>query len=259
MELIESNTVRDLEDFFSQKNMLEGEPVSRMTTLSTPAISEEKIHTPFVLDAYQENAIHAIKKGQSIVVQGPPGTGKSQLICNLLADAIASGKKALLVCQKRAALDVVYERLREIQLDDFLGLVHDFRNDRKEIFAKIAKQVEGIEDYKTQNRSIDVIQTERRFFQLCRRIDQITEELEEFKFALFDDKECGIAVKELYLTSDLNAPAINMKQEYQFFSFTELQGIIRRLKVYTNYASWMEDADYPWRERKTFSTLSIAE
>lgn len=253
LHLIDNASLDDLEDFFLRKNTgLPAVPPKQ-------DISEENIYTPFVLDAFQEKAIKTIKNGHSVVVQGPPGTGKSQLICNLLADAIASGKKALLVCQKRAALDVVYERLKDIGLGDFLGLVHDFRNDRKEIFSKIAQQVDGIEMFKAENRSIDVIQTERRFFQLCRRIDQITDELEEFKFALFDDKECGISVKELYLTSDLSAPAINIKQEYQYFSFHELQSFLRRLKAYTNYASWMEDRHYEWRDRKSFSNLRYAD
>src|SRR5690606_482226 len=111
--------------------------------LATQALREEKLYTPFTLDGWQENAIRAVKSGKSIVVQGPPGTGKSQLICNLLADAIASGKRALLVCQKRAALDVVYNRLQDKQLGDFVGLVHDFRNERKLIFGKIARQIDA--------------------------------------------------------------------------------------------------------------------
>ncbi|HEY5918365.1 MAG TPA: AAA domain-containing protein, partial [Chryseolinea sp.] len=257
LKLIESETISDLEDFFVARNVLD--TTDLQPKLLNHAISEEKIYTPFVLDAYQENAIKAIKNGHSIVVQGPPGTGKSQLICNLLADAIASGKKALLVCQKRAALDVVYARLKEIDLGDFLGLVHDFRNDRKDIYSKIASQIEGIENFKTLNRSVDVIQTERKFFQLCRRIDQIAEELEEFKFALFDDKECGLSVKELYLTSDLDGQTLNIKQEYQYFSFPEVPNFLRRMKVYSKYASWMEEPAYLWRDRKSFANLKVSD
>ena len=256
--MMANNAMADLEDFFLRKTMGEIESVKPYGN-ANGSISEENMYTPFVLDAYQENAIKAIKNGKSIVVQGPPGTGKSQLICNLLADAIASGKKALLVCQKRAALDVVYKRLDQTGLSDFLGLVHDFRNDRKEIFSKIATQVEAIENFKAQNRSIDVIQTERKFFQLCRRIDQIAEELEEFKFALFDDRECGMSVKELYLTSDLNKPSINIKQEYQYFSFRDVNGFVRRLKAYSKYASFMEERDYVWRDRKSFSGLKVSD
>jgi hypothetical protein len=256
VQLIESNTFHDLEGFFAEK-IGQGEQSSGVG--GRQVVSEERLHTPFTLDAYQESAVHAVKHGRSIVVQGPPGTGKSQLIGNLMADALASGKRALLVCQKRAALDVVFSRLSEIGLSDFLGLVHDFRNDRKEIYNKIAQQIQGIEDYKKQNRSVDVIQTERRFYQLCRRIDQISEELEEFKFALFDDTECGLSVKELYLTSDLLAPSINIRQDYQHFNFSEVPGIARRLRVYFKYASWMEKPDYPWRDRRSFGSLQAGD
>lgn len=258
LQMMDNSSIDSLEDFFQRKNLNrdgENSPLS----IPRSTISEENIYTPFVLDAYQENAIKTIKNGSSIVVQGPPGTGKSQLICNLLADAIASGKKALLVCQKRAALDVVYDRLKQTGLSDFLGLVHDFRNDRKDIFSKIAQQVEAIEEFKAQNRTIDVIQTERKFLQLCRRIDQITEELEEFKFALFDDKECGLSIKELYLTSDLHGASVNIKQEYQYFSFREVQNFMRRMKAYAKYAAFMEDDSYVWRDRRSFTDFHVSD
>lgn len=253
--MMDSEPGMDLDDFFARKRIDGVKPNGS----ASQNISEENIYTPFVLDAWQEQAIRAVKNGRSIVVQGPPGTGKSQLICNLLADAIASGKKALLVCQKRAALDVVYERLDKTGLSDFLGLVHDFRNDRKEIFQKIAQQVEAIEDFKAQNRSIDVIQTERRFYQLCRRLDQLSDELEEFKFALFDDKECGVSVKELYLTSDLSAPSINIRQEYQYFLFRDVQNFLRRMKAYVKYATFMEDETFVWKERKSFAAYQVSD
>ncbi|HEY8935728.1 MAG TPA: AAA domain-containing protein [Cyclobacteriaceae bacterium] len=253
LELIDQNSFLHLEDLFTRKLNIES------AINANQPIREEKLFTPFTLDAYQEHAIQAVKKGSSIVVQGPPGTGKSQLICNLMADAIASGKRALLVCQKRAALDVVYNRLNATGLGDFLGLVHDFRNDRKEIFSKIAQQVDHIEEYKAQNRSIDAIQLERRFFQVCRTIDQLTEDLEEFRKALFDDSECGLSVKELYLTSDLHAATINIKQEYQYFTFQTLHEFVRKLKVYSNYAAWFEGDDYPWCERKSFASLQFTD
>ena len=104
MELIENNRIDDLETFFYKK-MVDEENMRQ--------VLEENTFTPFPLDAYQEKALQEIKKGNSIVVQGPPGTGKSQLISNLISDFMARGKTVLMVCQKRAALDVVYERLKE--------------------------------------------------------------------------------------------------------------------------------------------------
>lgn len=253
LQLLEDDSIEDLEGLFHKKSIADSE-------ISQAAVREEKIYTPFPLDAYQEEAIKSIKGGNSIVVQGPPGTGKSQLIANLLADAIASGKRALLVCQKRAALDVVYERLKKIDLGDFLGLVHDFRNDRKDIFAKIERQINHIDDFKAKNRSVDSIQMERRFFQASRAIDQITEELEQFKSALFDLSECGVTVKELYLTSNPHAHTINVRQEYQHFNLTDsVEAFLRKVKSYASYASVVEDEDHPWHDRKSFSTYRVSD
>lgn len=257
LRLIEENSVLDLEEFFVGKNPPREDGTGLEKILINQALKEEKIHTPFTLDAWQENAIRAVKAGQSIVVQGPPGTGKSQLICNLMADAIASGKRALLVCQKRAALDVVYNRLQQKQLGDFVALVHDFRNERKTIFNKIARQIDNIDDYRSFNRSLDVIQMERRFFQVCRSIDRISEELNAFRQTLFDDTECGLSAKELYLTSDVNGNTINIRQEYQDFPFTTLPQFLKTLARYATYAATFEATDYVWRNRCSFSAYQM--
>jgi hypothetical protein len=258
LKLIDENSILDLEDFFINKNLASDE--TRMEkAFANQVLKEEKLHTPFTLDAYQENAIKAVKAGQSLVVQGPPGTGKSQLICNLMADAIASGKRALLVCQKRAALDVVYNRLQEKNLGDFVGLVHDFRNERKMLFNKIARQIDNIEDFKNHNRSIDVIQMERRFFQVCRSIDRITEEFDEFRQTLFSDQECGLSVKELYLTSDIQGETINIRQEYQQFPFSTLPPFLHTLRQYATYAFAFERPEYVWRNRCSFSAYQLGE
>ena len=259
LKLIEESNILDLEEFFINKNHPVSDDSGIEKILIAQALKEEKLHTPFILDAYQENAIKAVKTGQSIVVQGPPGTGKSQLICNLMADAIASGKRALLVCQKRAALDVVYNRLQQKQLGDFVGLVHDFRNERKMIFNKVTRQIDSIEDFKNINRSLDVIQMERRFFQVCRSIDRITEELREFRETLFSDAECGLSVKELYLTSEIAGDTINIRQEYQYFPFNTLGDFLKTLRQYATYAATFEEAQYLWRNRCSFSGYQLTD
>lgn len=255
--LMDAENFANLEDFFLRNDRLPDEPPDQpLPPVQEVEIKEEKLYIPFETDAWQENAIRKIKASKSIVVQGPPGTGKSQLICNLVADAVASGKKVLVVCQKRAALDVVYRRLQDIDMDDFLGLVHDFRNDRKQIFGKIARQIERIEDYKARNRSVDIIHMERRFFQLSRRIDTIVEELEEFRRILYDETECGISVKQLYLTSSPDADAINLKQEYQFLKFSELDEFLRKMKSYAAHAAHFVKDRYVWNNRKSFAALA---
>ncbi len=76
--------------------------------------------------------------GRGLVVQGPPGTGKSQLIVNLVSAAIARGQRVLLVCQKRAALDVVAARLAAAGLGEPVAVVHDAQRDRAAVCRAIA-------------------------------------------------------------------------------------------------------------------------
>ena len=57
---------------------------------------------------------------KNTVIQGPPGTGKSQVISNLLAKIIYAGQNALVVSEKRAALDVLKKKLSEQNLEQFL-------------------------------------------------------------------------------------------------------------------------------------------
>ena len=82
-------------------------------------------------DPSQAEAVARARTGASYVIQGPPGTGKSQTITNLIADYVARGKGVLFVCEKRAALDVVFHRLKQSGLGDVCTLIHDSQGDKK--------------------------------------------------------------------------------------------------------------------------------
>lgn len=66
------------------------------------------------LDLYQQTVVKLAMQ-QSLVIQGPPGTGKSQVIMNILLNAKANGKKVLFVAEKKTAIDVVYNRMGDLQ------------------------------------------------------------------------------------------------------------------------------------------------
>ncbi|SEJ33050.1 Protein of unknown function [Dyadobacter sp. SG02] len=219
---------------------------------------EEDVLTPFSVDESQEEIILAVKSGRSVVVQGPPGSGKSQLICNLIADFTSKGKRVLLVCQKRAALDVVYQRLATTGMKDFTGLIHDFKNDRSALYSQIASQIEKVEAYRQQNYSLDSVFLERQFTQESRAIDRTVEELNGFRSALFDESECGVSIKELYLTSDPNAPHADMRPNYRQFRIDTWDGFKRHLKTYSDYAFLIHSA-HPWRKRRSFAAFGMAE
>lgn len=257
IDLIENERIQDLEEFFFQRKR--EDPEDEGNTRFSDRLLEENTFTPFELDAHQEKALGLIKKGNSMIVQGPPGTGKSQLISNLICDYIARGKNILLVCQKKAALDVVYERLKSKDLHNSIGLVHDFKNDRKDIFEQIAHQIDRIDEYRQKNNSLDAIQLERSFQQASRKIDQSIEELKEFKTILFDETECGKSVKELYLSSDPAAPSITLNQEYRSFHYDQVEEFKDRLSQYLRYYREFEGKKHFWIGGKSFSQHSVSD
>ncbi|WP_296248520.1 AAA domain-containing protein [uncultured Stenotrophomonas sp.] len=88
-------------------------------------------------DATQGAAVGLARSQRSFIIQGPPGTGKSQTITNLIADYAGRGKRVLFVCEKRAALDVVFHRLKQAGLDPLCCLIHDSQADKKAFIADL--------------------------------------------------------------------------------------------------------------------------
>lgn len=214
---------------------------------------EDQLYLTFPLDASQEQVVKAVRSGQSVVVEGPPGTGKSQLICNLALDFISRGKKVLIVSQKRAALDVVFKRLAKIGFGSFLALVHDFRADKIELYRKIEAQINSLDGYQELNRTIDAIQLERQFSRISRIIEGNVEFFDDYKKALFNTEECGIPIKELYLSSQLSDDFFDMTQYYKKMPFVKIDKFLRNLKEYGFYYKKFQSSDSFWLHRVDFS------
>jgi hypothetical protein len=94
-------------------------------------------------DPTQASAIARARTGKSYIIQGPPGTGKSQTIANLIAEYVARGQRVLFVCEKRAAVDVVYHRLRQKGLHKLCSLIHDSQEDKKEFILDLKQTYES--------------------------------------------------------------------------------------------------------------------
>ncbi|MEQ9232071.1 MAG: DUF4011 domain-containing protein, partial [Cyclobacteriaceae bacterium] len=250
IHLLDNKPDGEIADFFSHA-------LEENKTRFSDLLREENTFTPFRIDAYQEHALAQIKRGQSLVIQGPPGSGKSQLISNMVCDFIARGKNVLLVCQKRAALDVVYERLRSKGLTDFVGLVHDFKNDRKVIYEQINTQIENLDEYESLNNGLDTIYLERQFQQASRKLDQLSEELFEFKEALFSEVDCGKSVKELYLISSPERSSVALNQEYRALTYNDAPDFENRLGQYLDYYEQLELKECFWAGGVSFSKFSV--
>jgi hypothetical protein len=113
-----------------------------MDALEIPSLSPAQQHLIIAADTTQIGAIAKARTGASFIIQGPPGTGKSQTITNLIADFAGCGKRVLFVCEKRAAIDVVFHRLRQQGLDELCCLIHDSQTDKKEFILNLKQSYE---------------------------------------------------------------------------------------------------------------------
>ena len=171
----------DLESLFLKEDP-EGNPVF-----------EKDLLFPLPADGSQEECLRHLLTGKSLMVQGPPGTGKSQLIVNLIAASAASGKSVLVVCQKKVALQVVYDRLEQLGIGRHAALWADFRNDLGKLYEQIARHIAELEETESRNKGLDTIILEREYLRHCQEISRISEQLESWKTALFDESMAGIS------------------------------------------------------------------
>lgn len=138
-------------------------------------------------DLSQERAVWVARTDSGVVVHGPPGTGKSQVIVNIVADSLAHGRTVLVICQKKAALDVVASRLIAAGLDDLFIQVDDAEADRRRI----------IEALKGQERPMTGgVEEERK--NLALRIERLERELDAYRRALFEVRQArGISYRRM--------------------------------------------------------------
>lgn len=92
-------------------------------------------------DSSQRRCILAARDGRSFVADGPPGTGKSQTITNVIGELIHAGKSVLFVSEKAAALDVVYKRLQQHHLEDFVLELHSHKATRKAVAQELGRSL----------------------------------------------------------------------------------------------------------------------
>ncbi|WP_299704706.1 AAA domain-containing protein [uncultured Pontibacter sp.] len=245
-----SYLLNDYDELLAQDELQEMEALFQSPEVGTnQATQAQHTFTAFAMDASQEAALQQVKQGRSLVVQGPPGTGKSQLICNLVSDFTARGKRVLVVSQKRAALDVVHQRLSSAGLGAFAALVHDINADRKSIYKQLLLQIDQIDEYKKQNHALNSIYTDRTFLEVSRGINVCLQKLESFRTALFDNSRCGWSPKELYLRSNLQEPHVQLSAVFRQFTADTVGEFLPRLRACLQQGIVLEQPDFVWKER----------
>ncbi len=101
------------------------------------ADSRYELHNVVDADSSQAAAVRMARAGRSFVLQGPPGTGKSQTITNIISECLASGKKVLFVSEKLAALNVVFDKLKDAGLSEFCLELHSHKANKKDVIEEL--------------------------------------------------------------------------------------------------------------------------
>lgn len=68
----------------------------------------------FALNKAQENAVHQSLHSPLTVITGPPGTGKSQVVLNIIANAVFRNRTVLFASKNNKAVDVVIKKLNDL-------------------------------------------------------------------------------------------------------------------------------------------------
>ena len=158
------------------------------------------------LNNSQEEILYEASNDKSLIIEGPPGTGKSQTITELITQFINNDKNILMVCEKKAALNVVYSRLKE--LSNYAVLIDNISN--KDKFFNQIKNILNL-DIKTNYQNDDEI------INVSNEIDNILFNLKDLGELLFNNKnnleiyKLYLKVKKFDLTDDLNVSIYNSK------------------------------------------------
>ncbi|MDO5089675.1 MAG: AAA domain-containing protein, partial [Leptotrichiaceae bacterium] len=88
-------------------------------------------------DPSQQNVVETLTDTQYKIIQGPPGTGKSQTLTAIITNALENGANILVVCEKKTALDVIYEKLSELGLGDLAAMLSNPTSDRRQIVKRV--------------------------------------------------------------------------------------------------------------------------
>ncbi len=152
-----------------------------------------------MLDYAQSEVIRKVEKNGNMVIYGPPGTGKSQTIVNIITDAICKNKSVLVVSQKKAALDVVYNRLGN--LNEKAMYITDEAKQKANFYAKCleAHQKDMLDSL------IDVQELQKKYDKLQEDIDKNTAELQTIFDILNTKRAFGLTLSEMYSASYIPA------------------------------------------------------
>ncbi len=203
-------------------------------------------------DSSQDQVVLASQNRKITLVRGPPGTGKSQVIVNVISNAISKGQTVLVVCQKRAALEVVHQRLGEKGLDRYAVLLNKEKEDRAHMYHQLKQILESPNPFEDDQK--EILKT------TSNEIDDLIKKHSAISFALSKKYFGGITIRDLYTKSSSEySKKLDLDGIGNEIQYPGLDNFLFNLsQIEDNYKKF-EDDNYSWKNRKNFSEKSSSD
>ena len=241
----------DIEDYEKGEQDYILEDTSDEFQISLDDISDLELNTVVPSDASQDEIIIESKKTPLVAVRGPPGTGKSQVIVNLISDAMSNGKKVLVVCQKRAALDVVHRRLKQVNLDHYSVFLNKENDDRLKMYKQLNDLIETPSDFE--------ITTFKDLEDISAEIDENITFLATLGKALRKPHFGGVTLSNIYSKADGNYMPVLDLLDHDDIDWKSLPKTISKFSELEKDYKIFENKDYPFYDRVSFANYGLNE
>ncbi|MDO4199655.1 MAG: DUF4011 domain-containing protein [Clostridia bacterium] len=141
-------------------------------------------------DSSQLDAIKMVKSGRSFVLKGPPGTGKSQTITNIISQCLYDDKKVLFVSEKLSALNVVYDKIKKLGLEEFCLELHSHKSNKKEVIKELCNTMYlGAKDVLQKNIDNEIaekVKAQRRLDEYEKELHKTRSDIDKSLYELYD-------------------------------------------------------------------------
>ena len=180
-----------------EKRRLTNEAINELLNTSQPKKNKKfntNLYTINDLDYAQTSCVRNVNIDGNMVIYGPPGTGKSQTIVNIISDALCKHKRVLVVSQKKAALDVVFNRLGT--LNNKVMFIVDPEKNKNEFYERT--RTTHLENINYQ--ALDFMDN---YYNIQDKIACEEKELQIISDTLFEPTNFGLSLQQMYANSHI--------------------------------------------------------
>ena len=187
-----------------EKKKLKNDAVNELLRIDKKKLVKEKkpkkagvshTYTVKMLDYAQSQVVKKVDEKGNMVIYGPPGTGKSQTIVNIISDALCKQKKVLVVSQKKAALDVVYNRLAT--LNSKAMYINDECKQKQIFYDRCLSAHQA----KMSEVPIDINALQAQYNEIENKIKKEEQSLKDIYNVLNETRPFGLSLSQMYSSS----------------------------------------------------------